>query len=120
VVLGLGEDDRERDKVGFRGEIERQVTGPAAKSSSRILWSAQADQARSEKSASSAPNVQCAVCDEIGSHRTSEVYDALVTAMGKRSQPFLLSISTATGNIAGIGKQLWDYGLRVLQSECAG
>src|SRR3954468_13549497 len=60
-------------------------------------------------------NVQCAVCDEIGSHRTSEVYDALITAMGKRRQPFLLSISTATGNNTGIGKQIWDYGLRVLQ-----
>jgi phage terminase large subunit-like protein len=60
-------------------------------------------------------NVQCGVCDEIGSHRTSEVYDALLTAMGKRRQPFLLSISTATGNNAGIGKQLWDYALRVLQ-----
>ena len=62
-------------------------------------------------------NVQVAVCDEIGSHRTSEVYDALNTALGKREQPFLLSISTATGNIAGIGKQLWDYGLRVLRSS---
>lgn len=62
-------------------------------------------------------NVQVAVCDEIGSHRTSEVYDALVTATGKRAQPFLLSISTATGNNAGIGKTLWDYGLRVLQSR---
>ena len=62
-------------------------------------------------------NVQCAVCDEIGSHRTSEVYDALITAMGKRSQPLLLSISTATGNNAGIGKQLWDYGLRLLQQS---
>ena len=59
-------------------------------------------------------NVAVAVCDEIGSHRTPEVYDALSTAMGKRSQPFLLSISTATGNNAGIGKQLWDYGMRVL------
>lgn len=59
-------------------------------------------------------NVQVAVCDEIGSHRTSEVYDALVTAMGKRRQPFLLSISTATGNNAGIGKQVWDYAMRVL------
>jgi phage terminase large subunit-like protein len=59
-------------------------------------------------------NVHCAVCDEIGSHRTSEVYDALLTATGKRSQPFLLSISTATGNAAGIGKQLWDYLMRVL------
>lgn len=62
-------------------------------------------------------NVQAAVCDEIGSHRTSEVYDALITAMGKRRQPFLLAISTATGNTAGIGKQIWDYGLRVLQQS---
>ena len=59
-------------------------------------------------------NVAVAVCDEIGSHRTSEVYDALSTAMGKRAQPFMLSISTATGNNAGIGKQLWDYAMRVL------
>jgi phage terminase large subunit-like protein len=61
-------------------------------------------------------NVHCAVCDEIGSHRTSEVYDALLTATGKRRQPFLLSISTATGNAAGIGKQLWDYLMRVLST----
>jgi phage terminase large subunit-like protein len=59
-------------------------------------------------------NVQVAVCDEIGSHRTSEVYDVLMTAMGKRLQPFMLAISTATGNNAGIGKQLWDYLMRVL------
>ena len=62
-------------------------------------------------------NVQVAMCDEIGSHRTSEVYDALLTAMGKRRQPFLLSISTATGNTAGIGKQVYDYWLRVLQQS---
>jgi phage terminase large subunit-like protein len=60
-------------------------------------------------------NVAVAVCDEIGSHKTAEVYDALRTAMGKRRQPFLLSISTATSNSAGIGKQVWDYVLRVLQ-----
>jgi Phage terminase-like protein, large subunit len=60
-------------------------------------------------------NVAVAVCDEIGSHRTPEVYAALSTAMGKRTQPFLLSISTATQNNAGIGRQLWDYSLRVLQ-----
>jgi phage terminase large subunit-like protein len=60
-------------------------------------------------------NVQAAVCDEIASHKTSEVYDVLLTAMGKRSQPLLLSISTATGNSTGIGKQLWDYATRVLE-----
>jgi phage terminase large subunit-like protein len=59
-------------------------------------------------------NVAVAVLDEIGSHRTREVYDTLSTAMGKRSQPFLLSISTATSNASGIGKQVWDYLLRVL------
>ncbi|TDH59007.1 terminase large subunit [Dankookia rubra] len=59
-------------------------------------------------------NVQVAVCDEIASHRTSEVYDVLLTAMGKRRHPLLLSISTATGNTSGIGRQLWDYAARVL------
>jgi phage terminase large subunit-like protein len=60
-------------------------------------------------------NVQVAVCDEIASHKTSEVYSVLLTAMGKRKHPFLLSISTATGNNSGIGKQLWDYSVRVLE-----
>jgi phage terminase large subunit-like protein len=61
-------------------------------------------------------NVQVAVCDEIGSHRTSQVYDVLLTALAKRLQPFLLSISTATGNNSGVGKQVWDYGVRILDS----
>src|SRR5215207_1455072 len=60
-------------------------------------------------------NVQVAVCDEIASHKTPEVYDVLLTAMGKRRHPLLLSISTATGNSAGIGRQLWDYAARVLE-----
>src|SRR5690242_20142681 len=60
-------------------------------------------------------NVQIAVCDEIASHKTSEVYDVLLTAMGKRRHPMLLAISTAIGNNAGIGKQLWDYAVRVLE-----
>jgi phage terminase large subunit-like protein len=60
-------------------------------------------------------NVQVAVCDEIASHKTSEVYDVLLTAMGKRRNPLLVSISTATGNNSGIGKQLWDYSVRVLE-----
>lgn len=59
-------------------------------------------------------NVAVAVLDEIGSHRTAEVYDALMTATGKRRQPFVLSISTATSNNSGIGKQIWDYLGRVL------
>ena len=60
-------------------------------------------------------NVHIAVCDEIASHKTSEVYDVLLTAMGKRLNPLLLTISTATANKTGIGKQLWDYSVRVLR-----
>ena len=59
-------------------------------------------------------NVHLAVCDEIGSHKTPQVYDVLLTAMGKRLHPLLLSISTATANNTGIGRQVWDYGTRVL------
>ncbi len=62
-------------------------------------------------------NVQVAVCDEIASHKTPEVYDILLTAMGKRRHPMLLSISTATGNSVGIGKQLWDYSVRILEGK---
>ena len=58
-------------------------------------------------------NVQVAVCDEIASHKTSEVYDVPLTAMGKRRHPLLLSISTATGNTMGIGKQIRDHGVQV-------
>ena len=65
-------------------------------------------------------NVQVAVCDEIASHKTAEVYDVLLTAMGKRRHPLLLSISTATGNNTGIGKQLWDYAARVLDGAPGG
>jgi phage terminase large subunit-like protein len=60
-------------------------------------------------------NVTVAVCDELASHRTALVYDVLLTAMGKRRHPLLLSISTATGNNSGIGRQMWDYAVRVLE-----
>lgn len=59
-------------------------------------------------------NVHFAILDEIGSHKTSEVYDVVATAMGKRLSPLMVTISTPTGNTAGIGKQLYDYGVKVL------
>jgi phage terminase large subunit-like protein len=58
--------------------------------------------------------VQAAVCDEIALPKTSEIYDVVLTAMGKRRHP-RLSISTAAGNTTGIGQQLWDYGVQVLE-----
>ena len=60
-------------------------------------------------------NVHFAVCDEIGSHKSKAVYDVLATAMGKRIQPLLISISTTTDNVTGVGRQVWDYTTQVLQ-----
>jgi phage terminase large subunit-like protein len=62
-------------------------------------------------------NVHFAVLDEIASHRSKAVYDVVITAMGKRRQPLLLSISTCTDNTLGIGKQVWDYTERVLEGQ---
>ena len=38
----------------------------------------------------------------------------ILTGLGKRLQPLLVSISTATSNNTGIGKQLWNYTIKVL------
>lgn len=62
-------------------------------------------------------NVHIAVCDEIASHRTGAVYSALLTALGKRSQSMLLSISTATDNVAGVGRLLWDDVVSLLEGK---
>src|SRR5262249_36856147 len=59
-------------------------------------------------------NVHFACLDEIGSHRTARVYDIILTALGKRLQPLLISISTAIANTTGIGKQIWDLSIKML------
>ena len=48
------------------------------------------------------------------STRSQPVYDIILTALGKRLQPLLISISTATANTTGIGKQVWDLSAKVL------
>jgi len=59
-------------------------------------------------------NVHFTCLDEIGSHRTARVYEVMLTALGKRLQPLLVSLSTATNNTTGVGKQIWDYTTKVL------
>ena len=59
-------------------------------------------------------NVHFAVLDEIGSHKSTAIYDALITATGKRAEPLLISISTATDNTTGVGRQVWNYTQAVL------
>lgn len=62
-------------------------------------------------------NVHLAVLDELAAHKSREVHDVLVTACGKRTQPLMLSITTAGNNQAGIGFEQWKYCQRVLAQE---
>jgi len=64
-------------------------------------------------------NVHVVVLDEIASHRTSAVYDVMLTAMGKRKHPLLIAISTATSNNSGVGRSLWNYAARVVEGRQA-
>lgn len=59
-------------------------------------------------------NVHFVCLDEIGSHRTARVYEVMLTALGKRLQPLMVSISTATEQTTGVGKNVWDYTIKVL------
>jgi phage terminase large subunit-like protein len=62
-------------------------------------------------------NVHFACLDELASHRSKSVYDVVLTGMAKRRQPLMLTISTATDNAAGIGRQVWDYAVKVLEGQ---
>lgn len=62
-------------------------------------------------------NIAGAFLDEIAQHKTGEVYDVMLTATGKRRHPLLLSISTASDQMAGIGRLLWTYAERVLRRQ---
>lgn len=59
-------------------------------------------------------NVHCALIDELHEHPTRKLYDVLNTATGSRSQPLILSITTAGFDREGI---CWDqrtYGIKIL------
>lgn len=43
----------------------------------------------------------CAIVDEYHEHKTSDLYDTMQTGMGARSQPLLLTITTAGADISG-------------------
>lgn len=63
-------------------------------------------------------SVHGAVLDEIASHNDGgAVYNAILTACGKRRHPLVVNISTATSNHEGIGRSLWDYTIRVLNGD---
>lgn len=60
-------------------------------------------------------NTHFCALDELGSHKTPEVYDVFLTSMAKRLQPMMCSISTATSFLEGIGKLQFDYGKQIVE-----
>ncbi|WP_215225866.1 terminase large subunit [Echinicola shivajiensis] len=59
-------------------------------------------------------NLSFALVDEVHSHKDGELYDVLKTSMGARSQPLLVSISTAGSNKHHICYQLYDYSKKII------
>ncbi|NHE57966.1 terminase large subunit [Cyclobacterium plantarum] len=59
-------------------------------------------------------NLSFALVDELHSHKSSELYDVLKTSMGARSQPLLISITTAGSNKNHICYDLYDYSKKLI------
>lgn len=60
-------------------------------------------------------NLQVGILDEIAQHKSAALYDVMQTALSKRNEPHLATISTASGNVTGIGRSLWSYGEKILR-----
>jgi len=60
-------------------------------------------------------NPHFALVDELHAHKTPEVWDVLISALGSRSQPLLWAITTAGFNKNGICYEIRDYAIKVLK-----
>jgi phage terminase large subunit-like protein len=61
--------------------------------------------------------ISVAIYDELGQSEARDLYDALDTAMGKRSEPLMIVISTQASRDEAPLSQLIDYGLRIQRGE---
>ena len=59
-------------------------------------------------------NINCAIIDELHAHKSSDIYDVIVSATGSRLSPLIFVISTAGFNHEGIGYSQYKYCKRVL------
>lgn len=59
-------------------------------------------------------NVSCALVDELHAHQKASVWQVLDTGTGARLQPWLIGVTTAGVDVAGICHQKLDYLRRVL------
>lgn len=60
-------------------------------------------------------NIHCAIVDELHAHRTSEMWDVLVSGIGARSQPLVWAITTAGFDRTGVCYDRRTYLTKVLE-----
>jgi phage terminase large subunit-like protein len=60
-------------------------------------------------------NPHFALVDELHAHKTAQVWDVLISALGARLQPIIWAITTAGFNKNGICYEVRDYTIKVLQ-----
>ena len=60
-------------------------------------------------------NTHCAIIDELHAHKNRRVYDVLELSCAARSQPLLLTITTAGDDRTGICYEVRDYLTKVLE-----
>ena len=59
-------------------------------------------------------NTHAALIDELHAHKSRDLFDVIESSMGARTQPLLLSITTAGFNTAGICFEKRDYATKIL------
>jgi phage terminase large subunit-like protein len=62
-------------------------------------------------------SISCLLADEVHAWPTRELWDVLVTSMGKREQPLTIAITTAGAGRTGISWELVSYARRVEAGE---
>jgi phage terminase large subunit-like protein len=62
-------------------------------------------------------SISCLLADEVHAWPTRELWDVLVTSMGKREQPLTIAITTAGVGRTGIAWELHQYARRVQEGE---
>jgi phage terminase large subunit-like protein len=59
--------------------------------------------------------IHFAVVDELHAHKTREVWDVLLTGLGKRDQSMIFAITTAGFDLSGIGYEVHNYVKKILE-----
>lgn len=62
-------------------------------------------------------NVSLATVDELHAHKTSAVWDVLITATGARDQPLILATTTAGGDLIGVCHKVMEHAQHVLERD---